>query len=467
MINNILIFITCCLITLFYKRKNYSLVAILSGIYLLMMPNFKIGESAFNSVYFLTLCLFILIGYDLLKGRIKLQFSILAYLFTMLAVVVIYLLGWFINGNVQLTAGIVSLAGELNYIFAVILLAIIFSIMGQEGARKALIKILSIFLIVNLVFVIGQRFFYDTAYYITYNFYASSGRTAPLDTIGKLGFFLRFNGTFYSPVLLGATCLLLISTLISLYIKDDKKENKMLIGIFVAAVIGVLSLTKTLMIGVLLYMGFALVYTIIKSDKKKKDIISLAVILLVVIFAYSVTYFIVPAKGKSTARYYYSMILKPINSLSSRYAGVGDLLAGQDDKNEGIIESDEETSGITYSAMKVFKDNWLFGVGLTPLEDEFVGDGQITTVLHNGGVLSALLYLIIFGWIFFAAFINKDLLTSSIVFAILITCISSNALTYPFTVPFVAYSIFKSSENMKVPSFMTKCTSKHKQAEES
>jgi hypothetical protein len=164
-------------------------------------------------------------------------------------------------------------------------------------------------------------------------------------------------------------------------------------------------------------------------------------ITLCVVIAYGGAYVYTPASSKGYANYYFGMILRPIDSLASRYGGViktpdkGDKGPAPDEK----ADESQKAEGITVNAFTVVKENWLIGVGYNPIRGEFTGDSYFVDILHNGGVVGFILFSGLFCLLFFKSLSKKKFEKNVILAGIALCCLSMPILSYSFSIPFLAY----------------------------
>ncbi len=99
---------------------------------------------------------------------------------------------------------------------------------------------------------------------------------------------------------------------------------------------------------------------------------------------------------------------------------------------------DKKLTGSTAGALEVFFKHPIIGVGPAPIQGEFIGDSQIVSVLHDGGIINALLYLVFYGGIFIYYCMKKKNIQCMIILCLFLGCIAIPVFVYSITIPFMS-----------------------------
>lgn len=447
MVNNIIVVLSLLLTSTFYLKQRYQ-AAFLTVISLAMLaPTLQINGSYLNAAYLMTVWLFATIVIESIRDKRlpkleKTESRILLWVFIVSRVWSIgaYVIGYVQNGTAGISAFMGALLGNINLFVLVVLLVY----MGLKMPKKRLLPVFFqsavLLAAVNVVFYVLQRFFFEIGYDLTYSLFMSPDRSFPLETMKAIGAFDRIFGSFFTPTVLGTTFLYMIVILLAWYFVTQKELLlPMFATIIVLTYVGITSFSKLIILGLPAMIVYLFVCLLIMKRSKTLKPIKLnnfwvMTSLLVAVFV--VAYLTFPQELINVKNYYYGMLMKPLNSLTSRYKIPTNI-------NPDIIEAGEPLpdAGKTVDALNFFRQHPIFGVGPIAVADEFIGDSQVSMVLHHGGIVGAVGYLLFYGYAFIKGIQKQNLMVISLIAALFIGCLASNTLDYRHTMPFIAFII--------------------------
>jgi len=306
-----------------------------------------------------------------------------------------------------LTSSLISInlySTEINWIaFLGNVRIILIFFMLTQIVRKSTIsfeKILFTVICINLLLSIIQITFSQTIP-LFYNLYYKASMT-PLSQALKAGRFYRAYGSFGTPVNLGGFSLIAFSYFYAKLLDSNYKKS-IIYGLFASMLCGLLSLTKTYIIGMPIIICIGLVFKLIFCGN---SIININIKKLfkgiMIFFMLGFIGFLVIEKGKQIGmhfNWYLSFITHPFDALVTRY-----------DLNTGILSN----------TMEVIRGNMLIGVGNTKIMNEFIGDSAYVTLLHNVGIVGAIFILFIYCSLFLEQFKKKKISGVLIIIAVLL-----------------------------------------------
>jgi len=164
-----------------------------------------------------------------------------------------------------------------------------------------------------------------------------------------------------------------------------------------------LSLTKTFVLGVPLVVIAGLIFKMLFLAKWRivisaKKVLTFATVMTLIAATGYVGIKIAIEKGVGIM-WYLQYLTKPLEAFASRY-----------DLQEGNL----------VAAKEVIYNNLLIGVGKTQPLGEFLGDSLYVVLLHNTGILGAMLFIAIIALLALKAFSNKSLPALMVLFALLL-----------------------------------------------
>ncbi|NJP39905.1 hypothetical protein HCH52_02395 [Oscillospiraceae bacterium HV4-5-C5C] len=462
--NDLILLIWAAILIAFLARRQYRPAVVTAAIFAIMAPSIIVGSRRLSPLYILTIILLTECLLAVKRGELKLFEHTADRWFgiSMALAFLLYLLGYVVNNRQEGSAFMIAMAGYLQVLLLPLLFYYLFKRMSRDAVYKSMALSILITVAVNLIFAVLQRAFYEQAYRLTFALYASDGRYKPLNEVAKTGYFDRIFGTFYSPTLLGLTALIMLAFLLSVWLSRQPQllgtpesgsqpdrtatrqaRHRACLLLIISALIlhlAIIAYTKIVILGLPVFIIYWAILLIFFPERKKTLYQRWAVVLLISTAVYGVTYFTIPAFSHNARNYYYGLLLRPLNSLSSRYGSVHLSQSTQDMEN--AVNS---SSGITASAMGVIKKHWLIGVGPLSIEQEFLGDSQVVQVLHNGGILALLCYLSFYSYVYLKGWCYKNLPLLSLIPAFLIGALAAVAMDSRQMMPFIAFIIYEAA----------------------
>ncbi len=494
LLNNFIILCIVILIVYFYKKNEIGsmLIALLSAY--CWMPVLQVGSFCLNSSYILTLLLVCLMIYEIIQKKFILKRIQSLYLLIMLAGIGVSMLGWVINGNPKL-ADVFHFAGMSQYIVAAVGVSYFVNQLKEYAEVKSIVyTLIKIGILINFVFLVIQFMNPDFGYYLTKQLYVYGDRAAPLNEMAYWGKFTRGFGSNFAPYLLGIFGLMSAGFIMSDIIESDNKLLSKSILIFIAVSLGILAFSKIVILGIFIIYVFYIFQEIFYKGSnmlvktKHISVIGLAIILSFWLVALAGNF--IGLKGQ--VNYYYNMLRNPLQAISSRLhveevsnessqnnnnnnieeqkgikenqeskegnkvpelsteekSGQGSLTESKQANSEEGKE-DKKIAGSTAGALEVFLNHPIIGVGPASIQGEFIGDSQIVSVLHDGGIIYALLYLIFYGGIFIYYCMKRKYIQCMLILCLFLGCIAIPVFVYSITIPFMALCLI---DNMDVKS---------------
>lgn len=273
---------------------------------------------------------------------------------------------------------IVGIIGLIR-VFAVIF---IYKVFFKKDGLKKMVKILNIVLVINFIVFIVQmtvpasvQFFYDMYW---------KPSLTPLDTMLEAGAFSRPFGTFGTPLYL--SILLLISTSIYFYLwATQKKCTKWFIYLGMTTIISVFSYSKTTYFGFIIVILLELVL-ITALGKWQHMLRKIGVMIFVAVIGIAVLLKV--AETDLNMQYYLSFFENPLKIFETRY--------GEDGNIQDVLE--------------VVKQHPIFGVGISAIQEEFLGDSAYYGALHDCGFVGLSLYMFIYLYLIFRSWKQKNII---------------------------------------------------------
>lgn len=273
---------------------------------------------------------------------------------------------------------------SLASLFYQVRFALLFLMGWKVLDRRTIEKIFAIVLMINLVGAVIQ-YLVPSSVNLFFQLYSKASQTS-LATFQKQGFVSRALGTMTSPVYLGALALMGLAIFWGKILSGQRGKYRIL-PFAVAFIVGVLSLTKTFILGTAIILFFGL---ILKSISKVYTMTITGNVLRLRIRTITSTFVILAIMATITiwgirfldqsgypVFWYFAHLVKPLEAFSPRAS------------SEGAITS----------LVPVIIENPLLGVGLTQIHEEFIGDSAYFVVLHDSGFVGALILLLFFAMI--------------------------------------------------------------------
>ena len=337
------------------------------------------GIDAANFVF---VAMALLTGVTIIKERIiKTNRQIVYYLLAYSVIIAIQFFSWIIKNPNDLSLELRSSFAALKYPF------IVFFLFGYECRvehpyeLKRLTNSIEIINMCNLIACIAQKIMKAGALKYFGNWYSYS--QTYIAEITRAGRYYRAYGTWETAMSLGIYCLIAISVLIYIEHSEQKKVRYMT-DIVCCVVLGILSLTKTFFIGIVIIIVYEIVLAFV--DRYKSGKVTVATIRNGVITFAGIIFLVAgfqgvykwSEKGWSHLHYYLGYVLHPFSAFSSRLSSTGSLVG----------------------SLEIIRNNLLIGVGSVPMNGELIGDNVYIVLLHAGGICALLIFLLLYGgWI--------------------------------------------------------------------
>lgn len=357
----IFIILFIILIKKLFTDENNCIITYI--IFSLLSPNLNIGtyQISFEILAFVPVFLILFIKQKKIFSIYKKSLSrqcLFIYLF-------IYIMASLIS-TVRYGNGInfISILATFRSICVIYMLQFVM----REHPNSILDKIITPILFVNFATSIIQLTV-PSSTAIFYELYYKDSMT-PLKEILHLGYFNRAYGTFGTPVLLGIFAVFTFAIYIG-FISEKEQIKFLYIKLIVSIILGLMSLSKTAILGIPLILLLYYLLAIFGVVKVKNIKILLIPFLIVPVGLIAVYYL---EKQGTFILWYIEYLLKPFEAFTSRY-----------DKYSGILTD-------TYL---LIRDNLLIGVGAKLFDGVFTGDSMYVGLMYNTGILGTSLYFII------------------------------------------------------------------------
>ena len=112
---------------------------------------------------------------------------------------------------------------------------------------------------------------------------------------------------------------------------------------------------------------------------------------------------------------------------------------GQKEIDQG--EEKERHTGNLSDTFEIFKEHLFIGVGPGQVRNEFVGDSEYITLLHNGGVMCFVIYAVFYGGLIMGYYLQEKYQELFILVTIGIGGISMMIFSYSCIIPFLSFCI--------------------------
>lgn len=349
------------LIIKLFTNKNEAIEAYI--IFSLISPNLRIGQYqiSFEIAAFLPV-LFVLFlkrtkVFAIFNKSVDRQYLWL-YFFIYIVATLVSTLKY--EGNINL----IPIFGYFRAICIIYMLQYIM----KDNPSIILDNILTPVLFINFVFSVIQLSA-PSSVNIFYEFYYKDSMT-PLKETLKLGYFNRAYGTFGTPVSLGILAVFAFAIYIG-FISEKKQIRHLYLKLVMSIIIGLMSLSKTAILGIpltlIVYFLLAL-FGIIKVKNKK----ALFIPILIIPIGLIVIYFLI--KQGTFILWYIDYLFKPFEAFITRY---------------------DSSTGILANTYLIIRDNLLIGVGSKSFENVFSGDSMYIGLMYSTGILGTSLYIVI------------------------------------------------------------------------
>ena len=443
-INDCIILIFLLSLCYCYLKQRRDGLVLLSIVGYCCMPVLRIGETGFNSAYCITAILVCFAIIELVKTGWKLQKLQLLYGAFMVGAIFVTTLGWLLNGEPK-GADIVHFFGLAQYVLGVLCLSIFIKKIPDDSQRwRIMVYGIGIITAINMVFTVIQFASFTLGRGIVSVLYAYPGKQGPLNDMMEVQYFSRAFGASYSPLVLASIVLLSCGLIMGQVNQPFRWKWILLFGM--TLMLGFLAFSKTVMLGILILLAVFTVCLVASSQRRRLlrrvapyVIATVAVAVLAAVIAIAIGL-------KSQVTYYYGYYLNPLKAFDSRY---GNLTNTEDSESDATDVPDSEGTGNMADVSDIIAEHPIIGVGPAPVKGEFLGDSQIMTVLHDGGILAAVCYGVCYLWLFICFIRKNEYSRALVIVGLAIACVSIPVLTYGLSIPFVAYCLSAEAQERK------------------
>lgn len=405
-----------------YRRLNECLCLILTGYF--CCPVFKCGSFEVNGSYFITLILVVLCGNYFGKGKIGIKRD--RFLLFQTGALCLMLMAGALNGRFD-TDIIAPFMGHVNIAIGTFGCVLFFRRVNNsfQILRRAII----ITNICHILFGVLQLTNASLAYQITSQLYATAGRSIPLNTMKELGKFARIFGATFSPTILGGYVLLTFSFVFALILLEKGKRKSNLVLLLSTLLLGFMAFSKTAIIGMPIIAVIFLVWILFHGGTAYRKILGKSVLLLLTAFGITVlSAYCFGLLGQ--VQYYFGTLLSnPLRAFRGRYG------------NSISMWGDSAATFGLAGTLALFRKHPVIGVGMVEVFEEFIGDSQYLSLLHNGGIMLFAATLLFYISVYMRQRKTKGLPQMMILTALMFAGLAMNVLTVANLVPFIAISI--------------------------
>ena len=347
----------------YFEGKSNFLV---TALYITMAPLIKIKSLCIDPTYFVLIIYII----GLLKNKKIYVSKDKAFLFIGFFSLVLYTISTMFHSSIEFST-IQKILGSIKIPLIIILFN---NYYYNKNLEKEFDKYITLTLIFNLIASISQILLKDKILAFYQNLY-SDGIDYYTTVSGKYCYARTF-GLFSTPMIYGIVCLFIFTYVIFKYKKTGTLNYFHLI---LCLILGVLSSSKSFIIGVPIIIFISLISKIFSRKKIRKNTVLLFMVLLIcspfLIYIFNQFVEFLTSKGMFI-KYYLNFLSNPISALSSRYSSNDDILLKK-----------------TYEVIKQYP---VFGVGYNSVNGEFTGDSTYVLALHNGGIISLISIVLFF-----------------------------------------------------------------------
>lgn len=308
-----------------------------------------------------------------------------------------------------------------------VLLGLFREVLDREGIESVVFAVIGINAVVGLVQLLVPG--------SVETFFQLYGRESQivLERYAERGAIPRALGTLESPANLGSLALLGLALGYS-QILQGRSKLRLWTLIFFSGLAGTLSLTKTFFLGAPAVLVVGAVVRMILHRKtgwrlQLRSLVGKTTLVLVGTTAV-VAVGVLLYQRDFAIIWYLEFIFDPARALETRYTS---------------------PAGTLHETLTVVGDNWFTGVGMTTIREEFLGDSTYIRLLHDGGVVAGLVFMLVVIFIAHRSLIYGRPLDLIVLTALLMTGI---ALPLLFTLTgglFVIYLIVPPTEPRSSP----------------
>lgn len=386
-------------------------------------PVFRLGSLEVNGSYFITLILIFFCLSFSQRGKSGINVSRDGYLLYQIGAIVLMLTAGLLNGIYKVQI-IISLIGILNIAIGTYGCIIFFRRINNPflALRRAVVRANSL----HMIFAVIQLINTSAGYWITKQLYVTASRSIPIDTIMyEVGSFSRVYGATYSPTILGGYVLFAFSFVLALMLMDKKGKNSLLL--LSTVLLGFMAYSKTAIIGMPVIGFIFMLRSFFNREMQNRKPFLQCIGLLLVGFA--VIFLLAVYFGRlGQVQYYFGLFRNPLQVFQNRYGSSVDM---------GDLNATSGTAG----TLAVFMKHPVIGVGMMAVFDEFLGDSQYLSLLHDGGIV---LFVVTVGF-YLSVYVRqrnaKGLPQMMLLAALMLTAFAINIFTVTMYIPFIALCI--------------------------
>lgn len=444
-INNIIIILVVLAIVFFYIKKDYEKSVCILGISYVCLPVIKIGNGiAINSSYLLTFVCVIMMLHLIFSKKIRIDKTIIEYFAAMNIGLVVMVIALLVNGNPK-WGDIIHFVGMEQYIVAVYSVAIFLK--SYKLDKKLVYKKIIVGIIVLNYFIgMVQLFAWNLGEKITRQLYIYGGKDAPINTVSnEVGRFVRIFGTFYSPTVLGVMSLMMLTYITYELMNDEEKFVQNAILYISSLGLGLLAFSKLTIIGVFLIWMLEFIVLLMKRKFQiiPKHFRTLGMTIFTFLLIGTLQYMI--GLGPYVDYYYFKASNLNV-AMKSRYENLieDNHMENLEENNQGRTERKENSQKVTgnlQDTFQIFKEHPIIGVGPGQVKNEFVGDSEYITLLHNGGGICFAIYAVFYGGLIISYYLKEKYQELFLLMTIGMGGISMMVFSYSCIIPFLSFCI--------------------------
>ena len=417
-------------------RKDYGRALVATALCYTILPVIRFKESGVNSAYAVSAVLALWICYLALKKEIKFSKKVCIFLGADLLSIVVILVAWLLQGNYELTH-LIHFASMLQFCCGVVGVAILYDLVEKEHFQAYFSKALLVIAGWNFLMTLIQMYLPKVGLCITESLYTYKGKDTPLKAMEEAGRFLRAFGASYSATCTGVLCLIIAAFFI-VRILRKKKSLASIIALLMILFTGLFAFSKTVILGIFISYVAAILF---ESIFEKRIYLSKSIkILACIVGSFLLVGVLATSIGlNGQVRYYYGKLAEPLSSLETRYGAKPEVNVESKDPGETDEKESQPEAGNLEKTMEIVRQNFWIGVGPAPIDGEFIGDSQYIVSLHDGGIVNAAIYVILYLFLFINAWKYKKTVSMLFVLVFAIGGLSIPVFASGFMIPFIAY----------------------------
>jgi hypothetical protein len=410
----------------------------------------------FGSHYIFAAALLCIVILEWKKGNLYIARPTLYFIFTWAIIFVIYLLAYLINGQGASWAEVgIKLFGIIAYVLETVMLIMLIQTLDKEEKRRSLLFFILVLAAINSVFVFLQIFVPEIGIPLTRSLVSSESLERTLEH----GLFTRAYGIYTTPVVLGGITLFTLASLTGFALDKEKTPAYFYFIACAIGFFGLLSYTKTSVLGYPLLLFSAVICLFIQKTPMKMRVKQVTAFVLCTLVMFTAWFFLTPEKNINNRNAYINFLGSGITHIFNTRKDklVDDVRIEESQGKQGFDNQQEHGDDVIIkSAFTIFKENWLLGVGPASVQGEKIYDMQFISLLHNGGILAFLAAGVFYVWLGINALRKKKTTVLLILVVALIMCMAMDVFLTTIYLPFMAFALCLSQDdsgkNLKVKS---------------